>query len=153
MRLRLRVPSDGEQKSSGLRGWFQRLFSGGPSTVAAIPPPVPPPIPKPDIRWQSRGSARYFPKGRLCTLSGGLWIAEYIFAVEIPGQPAQLVRIVLPETPVSAWERRHNARLSEAGRLRIVLNTLESLIDLERLPESMHVPAAEIEAVQPPPAA
>jgi len=153
MRLRLRVPSDDEQKPTGLRAWFQSLFGGGhpPPPPASRPPAGPPPIVKPDNRWKSRGNARYFPAGRLCVHSQGLWQSEYVFAINMPAQPPQNVRIVLPEPAVAAWERLHDSRMSEAARLSLVTTTLESLIDLQRLPDSMHVPDDAIAALKPMP--
>jgi len=144
MRIRLRVPTDDEVKSSGLRGWFQRLresFSG----QAAPPDPKPRCVLKRDIvrRWSVRGDAKYFFEGRHCKNTGGAWHSEYVFTVFSAGE-LQQIRVVLPEASITAWEKEHDQRMSEDHRLRLARETMEELVDLRRFPSTITVGAQTI---------
>ena len=139
MRIRVRVPQDGDDKPVGLFGWLRGLFSRpDPPASSAIPAPAA------DKRWIQHGPARYFTAGRLCIRSRGGWESEYLFDVDANGQTQQ-IRVVLPESDVAAWEKVQAARMPEALRLRLARETLHALIDLERYPSAIHVNPLEIE--------
>ena len=118
MRIRVRVPQDGEEKPVGLFGWLKGLFT-------RPDPPTPPAAPAPtgDKRWAKHGSARYFTAGRLCVRTRGQWESEYLFDVDANGQ-VQQIRVVLPESDVATWETAKAARMPEALRLRLARETL-----------------------------
>jgi hypothetical protein len=142
MRIRLRVPKDDAEKPGGLRGWFDGLFSPADAPTLAPAPAVPPA--KPDKRWLSRANSRYFVAGRLCVKRSGAWESDYLFDVVAAGQTQQ-IRVVLPETDVALWEKARKQRMPEALRYRLVRETLEALLDLERFPAAIHVNPLEIE--------
>ena len=146
MRIRLRVPTDGEQQEEKTQpGFFARLLNFFSASPAPAPPAAPaPPPPKLDHRWATRGDARYFFAGRLCLHESGEWRPQYLFDVLANGS-VQQVCIVLPEPPITAWETRHDKRMTEALRLRLAQETLEALLDLDRLPASMTVAGSAIE--------
>lgn len=139
MRIRVRVPQDGEEKPVGLFGWLKGLFT-------RPDPPTPPAAPAPagDKRWAQHGSTRYFTAGRLCIRTRGEWESEYLFDVDANGQTQQ-IRVVLPESNVATWEKAKDARMPEALRLRLARETLHALLDLERYPSAIHVNPLEIE--------
>ena len=136
MRIRLRVPTDGEVNSGGLRGWLQRLREAfkGPPVKAKINNR------QPDKRWLKHGDAKYFFEGRHCRREGGAWQSEYVFSV-LAGDEVQQIRVVLPEALVSAWERRQDQRMSEDHRLRLACETVETLVGLRRFPAAITVSA------------
>lgn len=142
MRIRLRAKKDGEVKaekkssSGGFFGWLRTLGGGAKPPAGAVPDaPVPPPA---DKRWIMRGAARYFVAGRSCIFDRTGWRSEYLFDVH-SGKARQQVRIVIPEQWVARWEKSHQRRMPEATRMRIVRETLEALIDLNRLPQTLTV--------------
>jgi len=137
MRIRLRVPKDGEVKSEGSRGWFQRVcdsFMGSTATDS---------VPKilqcrTDKRWSARGDSKYYLEGRHCRKIDGDWQSEYVFSV-LTRNELQKIRVVVPEAPVAQWEREHNQRMSEEQRLRLARETMEALVDLRRFPAAITV--------------
>lgn len=143
MRIRLRVPKDGEVKSDGFRGWLQRFrdsfngFSFPPGTCNIKH------ACQLDKRWSARGDARYFFEGRHCRKIDGAWQSEFVFSVLAAGEIRQ-IRVVLPEEPVAAWEQQHDQRMSEDHRLRLALETVESLVDRRRFPDAITVSAETI---------
>jgi len=142
MRIRLRVPSDGEENSRGLRGWFQRLrgsFKGSPAGLKIN-------LCQPDKRWLKHGNARYFFEGRHCRNTGGSWQSEYVFSV-LAADELQQIRVILPEALITGWERRQDQRMSEEHRLRVARETVETLLGLRRFPASITVSAETIDAV------
>ncbi|MFN0104133.1 MAG: hypothetical protein ACKV2U_18870 [Bryobacteraceae bacterium] len=149
MRIRLRVPVDGDQlngggdvKSVNLLGWLRSLLASSRLFCPASGMPS-----KHDKRWLSRGDTRYCVAGRCCVRRDGDWQVDYIFDV-ISGGGRQQVRIGLPEPLIAAWEGKNNRRMSEACRLRLVHETLEVMIDLNRLPPAITVSAGSIAAVK-----
>lgn len=144
MRIRLRAKKDGEVKaenkpsSGGFFAWLRNLGSSSSRPVAGAPAPCAPPPPQADKRWISRGASRYFVAGRSCIIDGSGWRSEYLFDVHC-GKVNQQVRIVLPEPLVARWEKSNSRRMPEATRLRIARETLEALIDLNRLPQALTV--------------
>ena len=145
MRIRLRVPPDGEENSGGLRGWFQRLRD---SFMGSLAPSVGTRMNKrqPDKRWLTHGDTKYFFEGVHCRNTGGAWQSEYVFSV-LAGDELQQIRVVLPEAPVTAWEQRQDRRMSEEHRLRLALESVESLVGLSRFPAAITVSAEAIAAV------
>ena len=139
MRIRLRVPTDGAKKPAGIGGWLQGLF-----TKPSAPLPSTSPAPKIDKRWTTFANARYFHAGRLCTIRQGDWHAEYLFDVDASGN-SQQIRVIIPEPAVAIWEKAHAKRMPEALRLRLVRETLEALLTLDRFPSAMLVNPVEIE--------
>lgn len=144
MRIRLRVPKDGEVKSEGSRSWLQRIresFTGSGANDCA---------PKirhclTDKRWAVRGDSKYYLEGRHCRKIDGDWHSEYVFSV-LARNELQKIRVVVPEAPVADWERRHDQRMSEDQRLRLARETMEALVDLQRFPAAITVPAETIAA-------
>lgn len=148
MRIRLRTPGEdennpGEQRAGTLASWFRGLFGKRTAAPAAQPAPCL----LFDKRWASRGKSKYLQLGRFCTQSKGHWEAEYLFDIHANGRRQQ-IRIVLPEPPVSAWEKARDKRMPEAVRLQIVRSTLETLLDLERVPTAITITNADIEAAE-----
>lgn len=142
MRIRLRVPQDGESKPTGLFGWLGSLFSREePAAPAAVPQSAP------DKRWTKHAKARYFPAGRLCIPVDGSWESAYLFDVQAGGETQQ-IRVILAERDVEGWQKMHDKRMPEALRLRLVRETLHAFLDLERYPSSGHVNPLEIENAQ-----
>ena len=144
MRIRLRVPPDGEKNSGGLRGWLQRLRD---SFMASLAPSAGTRlnVRQPDKRWLTHGDTRYFFEGLHCRNTGGAWQSEYVFSV-LAGDELRQIRVVLPEAPVTAWERRQDHRMSEMHRLRLALETVETLVGLGRFPAAITVSAEAIAA-------
>lgn len=140
MRIRLRVPKDGEEKSGGFRDWF-RWFRRDTS----VPLPAPAPLPKPDNRWFTHAGCNYYFAGRYCKRAAGDWQSDYVFHV-IHNGVLEKVRIVLLEPDVDQWEADNQRRISEASRLRIARNTLENLLELRRFPASITVSAEALAA-------
>lgn len=139
MRIRVRVPTDGEEKPAGLFDWLKGLFTR--------PAPPAPPATSPkgiDKRWAQHGAARYFTAGRLCIPARGNWESEYLFDVDANGQTQQ-IRVILSESDVAVWEKAQSARMPEALRLRLARETLHALLDLERFPSAIHVNPLEVE--------
>ncbi|HEU0119654.1 MAG TPA: hypothetical protein VFQ91_03950 [Bryobacteraceae bacterium] len=152
MRIRLRTPGEEENKSGDerpgtLAAWFRGLFGIGSSSASASAQEAAAPCMLFDKRWASRGKSKYLPLGRLCTRGKGHWEAEYLFDIHANGKRQQ-IRVVLPEPPVSAWEKARDKRMPEAVRLQIVRSTLETLLDLERIPTAITITNADIEAVE-----
>ena len=54
------------------------------------------------------------------------------------------IRVVLPEAPITAWEQRHDQRMSEVQRLRLARETMETLVGLNRFPAAITVSAETI---------
>ena len=100
---------------------------------------------QPDKRWLAHGDTRYFFEGRHCRYTGGAWQSEYVFSV-LAGDELRQIRVVLPEAPVTAWERRQDHRMSEMHRLRLALETVETLVGLGRFPAAITVSAEAIAA-------
>ena len=144
MRIRLRVPTDGEENSGGLRGWLQRLRESFKGSSA---PSVGTRINKrqPDKRWLTLGDTKYFFEGRHCRNTGGAWQSEYVFSV-LAGDALQQIRVILPEPPITEWEQRQDRRMSEEHRLRLALETVEALVGLPRFPAAITVSAEAIAA-------
>ena len=130
MRIRLRVPKDGAEKSQGLRGWLRRLF-GISDEPEAPPEPEPEPIvdkSRIDRRWTTiNDELAYLPAGRLCVRPDGAWRTEYLFDVFAGGRFRQ-VRIQIAEPSLKDWETAHDLRMPEAGRFRLAKDRLEALL-------------------------
>lgn len=157
MRIRLRVPNDGEEKSQGLRGWFRRLFgmSDDPAPAAA-PEPLPEPAPKPpsfdtsriDRRWTKLNEQiAYLPTGRVCVRPNGAWHTDYLFDVYAGGE-LQQVRIRIPEPALTEWEKSKDLRMPEAGRFRLAKERLEGLLQQGQWPAEQTVEAQAIADLQ-----
>jgi hypothetical protein len=144
MRIRLRVPKDGEVKSEGSGGWFQRFRDSflGPAASHAVPKIL---QCKTDKRWSARGDSKYYLEGRHCRRIDGDWQSEYVFSV-LAKNELQKIRVVVPEGPVAQWEREHDQRMSEEQRLQLARETMESLVDLQRFPDAITVPSETIAA-------
>lgn len=100
---------------------------------------------KTDRRWSARGDSKYYLEGRHCRRIDGNWQSEYVFSV-LARNELQKIRVVVPEGPVAQWERRHDQRMSEEQRLRLARETVEALVDLQRFPAAITVPAETIAA-------
>jgi hypothetical protein len=147
MRIRLRVPLDGEVKLDGFRGWFQRFrdafnASSIQSTNGETAPRC---YPQQDKRWSTRGDVKYLLEGRHCRKVDGAWHSEYIFTI-LAGKQRHQIRVFLPEGPITAWEKRHDQRMTEDRRLQLARETMEALIDRHRFPATVSVPADTIDA-------
>lgn len=155
MRIRLRVPADANgtedshPKTKGLLDGFLDLFRTKPAAKAApdaLPIPAPKPAPNSDKRWTACGEVRYLFTGRLCVRSEDSWHADYLFDVSVAGRLRQ-VRVVLPEPPITEWEREHDRRMTEASRLHLAVETLEAMLAHDPLPSTRTVAAEFIAAV------
>ncbi|MSV32900.1 MAG: hypothetical protein EXQ57_10300 [Bryobacterales bacterium] len=147
MRIRLRVRTDGEVKSDGTQGWFDRLLDSIFGSTAAASEKESPQIEKRPIdkRWSTRGDAKYFFDGRHCRNTDGAWNSEYVFTV-YAAEEFQQIRVVMPEVAVTAWERQHDQRMSEEDRLRLARETMETLVDLGRYPAAITIASDTIAA-------
>ena len=101
MRIRVRVPQDGEEKPVGLFGWLKGLFT-------RPDPPTPPAAPAPtgDKRWAKHGSARYFTAGRLCVRTRGQWLRGACTHTDLfPGTASKLPASSAPSPCPSATSK------------------------------------------------
>lgn len=140
---------DGQVKSSGFRGWFQRIldsFNGsliqpknGQGTQRCHV--------QLDKRWSTRGDAKYFLEGRHCRKVDGAWHSEYVFTV-LAAKQIQQIRVLLPEGPITAWEKLHDQRMTEDHRLQLARKTMEALVDRRRFHATISVSADTIAASQ-----
>jgi len=144
MRIRVRVPKDGEVKSEAAGGWLQRIWE---SLLGRSSEPCAPAAVKclTDKRWATRGDSRYFLEGRYCRKIADAWQSEYVYSV-VRDDELQKIRVVIPEPPIAEWERRHNQRMTETQRLCLARETIESLVEHKRLPEAITVPEETISA-------
>ncbi|MEO6759591.1 MAG: hypothetical protein ABIO24_09070 [Saprospiraceae bacterium] len=144
MRIRLRVPTDDEENSKIPRGWLQRIRDSflwpNPATRVSKSRPCPT-----DKRWSVRGESKYYLEGRHCRRIDGNWESEYVFSIFAKGE-LKMVRVVVPESPVAEWERKHDQRMSEEQRLHLARESVEALVDLQRFPAAITVPASTIAA-------
>ena len=144
MRIRVRVPKDGEVKSEADRGWLHRIWESlvGPAAEPSAPIAI---KCLTDKRWATRGDSRYFLEGRYCRKIGGDWRSEYVYSV-VTHDELQKIRVVVPERPIAEWEKRHDQRMTETQRLCLARETIESLVDNQRFPEAITVPEEAIAA-------
>jgi hypothetical protein len=156
MRIRLRVPQDGAEKSQGLRGWLRRLFGISDEPEGPLAPePQPEPEPEPivdksriDRRWTTINEhLAYVPTGRLCVRPNGAWRTEYLFEVFAGGKFRQ-VRIQIPELALKEWEKTHDLRMPEAGRFRLAKDRLEALLQQGQWPAEQTVEEQSIADLQ-----
>lgn len=131
-----RVPEDDPSQPTGFFARLKRWWSGGESSSAAAhepgasEPAAPPPVkskPATDKRWQPVGEALYLGAGRLFLHGDEGWNCDYLFDIVEDGEGRQ-VRILLPETPIAAWESEHQQRMTEAKRLALVKVALEEAL-------------------------